>query len=41
MDIDIDVKDIDWTHWIGAKTENKRLPIIVKFVRCSEKCSFQ
>ena len=41
MDIDIDVKDVDWTHRIGAKTENKRLPIIVKFVRCSEKCSFQ
>ena len=24
MDIDIDVKDIDRTHWIDAKTENKR-----------------
>ena len=23
MDIDINVKDIDGTHWIGAKTENK------------------
>ena len=23
MDIDINVKDIDRTHWIGAKTENK------------------
>ena len=36
MDIDIDVKDIDWTHWIDAKTENKRWPIIVKFARYSE-----
>ena len=23
MDIDINVKDIDRTHWIGTKTENK------------------
>ena len=23
MSIDINVKDIDRTHWIGAKTENK------------------
>ena len=38
MDIDIDVKDVDWTHRIGAKTENKRWPIIVKFVRYSERC---
>ena len=26
MDIDIGVKDIDWTHRIGTKTENKRRP---------------
>ena len=37
MDIDIDVKDIDRTHRIGAKSENKRRPIIFK-LRCSERC---
>ena len=37
MDIDIDVKDIDQTHWIGVKTENKRQPIIVKFMRHLER----
>ena len=31
MDIDIHVKDIDQTHRIGAKTENKCQPILVKF----------
>ena len=40
MDIDIDVKDIDRTHRIGAKTENKRRPIIVKFARYSERRKF-
>ena len=24
MDIDLNVKNIDWTHLIGAKSENKR-----------------
>ena len=38
MDIDIDVKDIDQTCWIGAKTENKRQLIIVKFTRYLERC---
>ena len=38
MNIDIDVKDINRTHRIGAKPENKRRPIIVKFVRYSERC---
>ena len=33
MDINIDVKDIKQTHRIGAKTENKCPPIIVKFAR--------
>ena len=37
IDIDIDVKDIDLTHWIGAKTENNRRNIILKFVRYSER----
>ena len=37
MDIDIDVKDIDRTHRIGAKTGNKRRPIIVKFARYLER----
>ena len=35
MGIDIDVKDIQRTHWIGKKTEKKRRPIIVKFTRYS------
>ena len=33
VDINLDVKDIDQTHWIGAKTKNKRQTIIVKFAR--------
>ena len=37
MDINIDVKVIDQTHRIGAKTESKRRPIIVKFARYSER----
>ena len=37
IDIDIDVKDIDLIHWIGAKTENNRRNIILKFVRYSER----
>ena len=37
IDIDIDVKDIDLTHWIGAKTENNRRNIILKFVSYSER----
>ena len=37
IDIDINVKDIDLTHWIGAKTENNRRNIILKFVRYSER----
>ena len=37
MNIDIDVKDIDQSHQISAKTENKHRPIIVKFVRYSER----
>ena len=37
IDIDIDVKDVDLTHWIGAKTENNRRNIILKFVRYSER----
>ena len=37
IDIDIDVKDIDLTHWIGAKTGNNRRNIILKFVRYSER----
>ena len=37
MDIDIDVKDIDRTHRIGAKSENKRRPITVKFGRYLER----
>ena len=41
MDINIDVKVIDQTHRIGAKTESKRRPIIVKFARYSERQSFQ
>ena len=40
MDIDINVKDIDQTHRIGAKTEKKRQPIIVKFARYSERRKF-
>ena len=40
MDIDINVKDIDRTHWIGAKTENKWRPIIVKFARYSKDAKF-
>ena len=39
MDLDIDVKDIDCTHMIGAKMENKHRSIIVKFVRHSERYS--
>ena len=35
--IDIDVKDIDQTHQIGAKTENKRRLITVKLARYSER----
>ena len=35
MGIDIDVKVIQRTHWIGKKTEKKRRPIIVKFTRYS------
>ena len=37
MDIDIDVKDIDRTHRIGVKSENKRGPITDKFARYSER----
>ena len=37
IDIDIDVKDIDGTHRIGAKSENKRRLIIFKFARHSER----
>ena len=37
MDIDIDVKDIDRTHRIGGKTENKQRPIIVKFAKYLER----
>ena len=37
MDIDIDVKDIDGTHQIGAQTEKKRRPITVEFAKYSEK----
>ena len=33
MDIDLDVKDIDRTHRIDAKRENKRWPIILKFAK--------
>ena len=33
MDIDINVKDTNRTHQIGVETENKRQPIIVKFVQ--------
>ena len=36
-DIVIDVKDIDWTHRISVKTENKRRPIIKRFVRYSRR----
>ena len=36
MDIDINVKDINQTHQVCAKTENKHRPIIVQFVRYSE-----
>ena len=36
MDTDINVKDIDQTHQVGAETENKHRPIIVKFVRYPE-----
>ena len=35
--IGIDVRDIDRTHRIGAKTENKRRPITVKFARYLER----
>ena len=35
MDIDIGVKDIDWTHRIGTKTENKRLRGIWKDAKFS------
>ena len=37
MDIDIDVKDIDRSYRIGTKTEKKCRPIIVNFVRYSER----
>ena len=37
MDIDIDVKDVDRTYRIGAKSENKRGPTINKFARYSER----
>ena len=37
MNIDINVKDFDRTHRIGAKAENKRRPTTVKFVRYSER----
>ena len=37
MSIDINVKDFDRTHRIGAKAENKRRSTIVKFVRYSER----
>ena len=37
MDIDIDVKDIDGTHQIGAQTEKIRRPITVEFAKYSEK----
>ena len=37
MGIDIDVNDIQRTHWIGTKTEKKRRPIIVKFTRYSKR----
>ena len=37
MDIDIDVKDIDRTPWIGAKSENKHRFIILKFASYSER----
>ena len=37
MDIDIDVKDIDRTHRIGEKTENKCRPKIGMFARYSER----
>ena len=37
MDRDLDVKDIDRTHWLGAKLENKRRPVIVKAARYSER----
>ena len=37
MDIDLDVKDIDRTHRIDAKKENKRWPIILKFGKYSER----
>ena len=40
MDTNIDVKDIDRTHGIGAKVENKPRPIIVKYVRYSERRKF-
>ena len=38
MDIDLDVKAIDQTHQIDAKSENKRRPMIVNFARYSERC---
>ena len=37
MDMDINVRDIDRTHWISVKTENKRQSIIVKFARYLER----
>ena len=36
MHVYIDVKDINWTHRIAAKTE-KRWPIIAKIARCWER----
>ena len=38
MDIDLDVKAIDQTHQIDAKSENKCWPMIVNFARYSERC---
>ena len=35
--MDINVRDIDRTHWISVKTENKRQSIIVKFARYLER----
>ena len=37
MDTDINVKNIDWAHWISAKTQNKRQYIIVKSAKYSNR----
>lgn len=37
MDTDINVKNIDWAHWIAAKTQNKRQYIIVKSAKYSNR----